>query len=275
MALFVVKLGGSAITRKDHDRAELRSALVRKVCAQLHAAQQQYDVQLCIVHGAGPFGHVPVARHGLKHGFDNPGQLAGVCSTQEQVQRLGLLLVEQFLAAGLHPLLLSAPDFTCFAGGQLESLDIGAIRRFMALDRRLIPILGGCLVPDSQQGVAVASGDVLAPRLGRLLGAQAVLLGSDVDGVFNADPKRDSGATVIPHIAPEALEERAAGAEGTVSTDVTGGMAGKLRSLARQLDGTPACIFDLRAEGRLLRLLGGERVGGTWIGAKPETQPQG
>ncbi len=266
MPLYVVKLGGSAITRKDHDCAELHNELVANLCQQLRAAQQRHDVQLVIVHGAGPFGHVPVARHGLKTGYHDPSQLVGLCRTQEQVQRLGLLLVEQFLAAGLHPLLLSAPDFTRFAAGQLHSLDIEPLRRFMGLDRRLIPILGGCLVPDSEQGIAVASGDVLAPRLGRLLGAEAVLLGSDVDGVFSADPKRDPNARPIPHIAPEALEERAAGAEGTVSTDVTGGMAGKLRSLARQLEGTPACIFDLRAEGRLLQLLGGERVGGTWIG---------
>ncbi len=264
MPLYVVKLGGSAITRKDEDRAEVRRPLVERLAGEIAAAQET-GVQLVLVHGAGPFGHVPVREHGLAEGFARPAQLVGVARTSHQILRLGMILTELLLGAGLHPLLLSPGAITRFRDGRLEALETASLRAFLGLDRRLLPVLGGCLVPDSARGVAVASGDVLAPALGRLLGADAVLLGSDVDGVYDADPKRFPEARPRPSISPAALEAAATQAEGTVSTDVTGGMGGKLRALARQLGGVPACIFDLRKPGRLAALLRGERPGGTWI----------
>ena len=57
-ALTVVKLGGSVITKKDEDKAEVRADVLARLAAEIAYAQAQKPSPLIVVHGAGPFGHV-------------------------------------------------------------------------------------------------------------------------------------------------------------------------------------------------------------------------
>jgi len=71
--------------------------------------------------------------------------------------------------------------------------------------------------------------DRLAARVAQMIGADALVLLSDIDGLYTADPRRDPAATHIPRLAqltPE-IEAMAGGANAGAGVG-TGGMATKL-----------------------------------------------
>jgi len=71
--------------------------------------------------------------------------------------------------------------------------------------------------------------DRLAARVAQMIGADVLVLLSDIDGLYTADPRRDPNARHIPHVerlTPE-LEAAAGGANAGAGVG-TGGMATKL-----------------------------------------------
>ena len=77
--------------------------------------------------------------------------------------------------------------------------------------------------------IRVGDNDRLSARVAQLVGAEALVLLSDVEGLYTADPRRDPAAVLIPriaHLTPE-IEAMAGGANATAGVG-TGGMATKL-----------------------------------------------
>lgn len=60
--LIILKLGGSAITAKDESRPEVNAANLERLAGEIAEARKEADLSMFIVHGAGPFGHVPAKR---------------------------------------------------------------------------------------------------------------------------------------------------------------------------------------------------------------------
>ncbi|ODT86474.1 glutamate 5-kinase [Phenylobacterium sp. SCN 70-31] len=79
--------------------------------------------------------------------------------------------------------------------------------------------------------IRVGDNDRLSARVAQLVGAEALVLLSDVDGLYTADPRRDPAAVHIPRVArltPE-IEAMAGGANAQAGVG-TGGMATKLEA---------------------------------------------
>jgi len=79
--------------------------------------------------------------------------------------------------------------------------------------------------------IRVGDNDRLSARVAQLVGAEALVLLSDVEGLYTADPRRDPAAILIPrvaHLTPE-IEAMAGGAN-TAAGVGTGGMATKLEA---------------------------------------------
>ena len=79
--------------------------------------------------------------------------------------------------------------------------------------------------------IRVGDNDRLSARVAQLVGAEALVLLSDVEGLYTADPRRDPAATLIarvPRLTPE-IEAMAGGANAAAGLG-TGGMATKLEA---------------------------------------------
>ncbi|WP_240606367.1 glutamate 5-kinase [Phenylobacterium kunshanense] len=79
--------------------------------------------------------------------------------------------------------------------------------------------------------IRVGDNDRLSARVAQLVGAEALVLLSDVAGLYTADPRRDPSATLIPRVGrltPE-IEAMAGGANASAGVG-TGGMATKLEA---------------------------------------------
>jgi len=110
------------------------------------------------------------------------------------------------------------------------------------------------VVMDLLRGSCIVSGDQLVTRLAVALGSRRVGLATDVPGVLE-------NGSIVPYIDRSRAASLAIG--GSASTDVTGGMQGKIRELLALADaGTDAHIFHISKIGRFLD---GTEHGGTIV----------
>jgi glutamate 5-kinase len=110
--------------------------------------------------------------------------------------------------------------------------------------------------------------DRLAARAAQMLGADTLILLSDIDGLYTADPRNDDTAKHLPLISELTDEIMAMGGGVNASAAVgSGGMATKLAAakIATQA-GCRMCIMDGRANSPLSRLQNGDRA--SWFEAE-------
>jgi len=254
----VVKLGGSVLTDKRGDRPRIRRQVLARLADELASAPR--GRVLGVVHGAGSFGHGPVLRSGIHRGAKTPTQRLAWGEIQVLQNELNAAVCRALLAAGLPAVPCQASATAVMDRGKLAHLDDTALREFAA--HKMIPVLYGVPAADRAQGCSILSGDVLAPELARILGGNLLVLGTDVDGVFTADPRQHSDAARIRRITPRTWPTFAGSLGGATSRDVTGGMRGKVATLiehARQ--GLCARIVDINRPGHLANALRGADVG--------------
>jgi isopentenyl phosphate kinase len=251
----VVKLGGSVITDKRGDSPRIRRVVLRRIATELGAGGVS-----AIVHGAGSFGHGPVKRAGLHEGLVRDDQRLAWGEIQVLQNELDAVVCRALLRAGIPAVPCQPSAAAILRDRRLQTWFDEVPRRLVGLG--LVPVLYGVPAVDLAQGVAILSGDVLAPELALRLGATRLLLGTDVDGVYAADPRRDPRAEHLPRITPRTWPEVEAALAGSSSVDVTGGMRGKVAELvAYAARGVSSRIFDLTRPGRLAAALRGEPVG--------------
>ena len=143
------------------------------------------------------------------------------------------------------------------------SFDIEPYKK--ALDEKIIPITTGIMVPDEDFKWSPMSGDTVIAQTAKQLSPTKVVMGTDVDGIFTADPKHNPNAKLIEKITNENLGEVLEQCGESASVDVTGGMKGKLEKLAATLNGVPAEIFSLFVEKNLENTLLGKEIKSTKI----------
>src|SRR3989449_7563594 len=85
-SMLLVKLGGSVITVKSKYRT-LRGPDLSRLARELAAGASSETV---VVHGAGSYGHILAAKHGLTDGFHDTQQLGAVAQVQRDVRALDL-----------------------------------------------------------------------------------------------------------------------------------------------------------------------------------------
>jgi isopentenyl phosphate kinase len=236
--VIVVKLGGSVITEKGRRETLDGDALDRAADALAGASQD-----LVIVHGGGSFGHQHAAEWGVSVD-EGTREAAGALAVHGAMTTLNRFVLDRLHARDVpalpvHP--LSAASRV--ADGTLD-LPLSQVDRMLA--ESFVPVLHGDVVATAGEGVTVLSGDEVVARVARDLHADRVGLCSTVSGVL------DDADRVVDRVS--SLDDAALGE--SAATDVTGGMAGKVRTLL-DLD-APAHVFDLDG---LSAFLAGESPG--------------
>jgi glutamate 5-kinase len=242
----VVKIGSSSLTTRDGGiDAERVDALVDAL-----AGPRRADQQLVLVSsGAIAAGLAPL---GLRH---RPRDLA----TQQASASVGqMLLVSRYAASfarhgrTVGQVLLTAED---------------VVRRahYRNAKRNFERLLELGVVPIVNENDAVATDEIrfgdndrLAALVAHLLHADALILLSDVDGLYSGDPRKP-GAQLIAEVAGSAdLDGVVAGTTGTSGIGI-GGMASKVG--AAQVATSAGVHVVLTSAAHAAAALAGERVG--------------
>ncbi|MFC7185779.1 isopentenyl phosphate kinase [Halorubrum yunnanense] len=243
----VLKLGGSLITEKDRPETLDDDALPAACDAIADALADGAVERLVVVHGGGSFGHHHASEHGVSTtaGTRDPAAVMDVHGAMTALNRavLDRLHERDVPAVPVHPLSLSARP-----AGADGDLDLPLSSTATLLGEGFVPVFHGDGVATAGEGVTVVSGDELVAELAAGLGARRVGVCSTVPGVLDAD------GAVIPGIDSFDAVADALGASD--ATDVSGGMAGKVRELLA-LD-APAHVFGAAGLAPFLR---GEAAG--------------
>ena len=249
--MILIKLGGSVITDKSAYRT-FRTETVARLASEIAASGKQ----VVIVHGAGSFGHIVAKENAIMDGYREPSQIPAAARVMADGRELSGMFVEELLKAGI-PAVSVAPG-SCFVldDAKLVMTDTEAVTRLLQIG--IMPVLFGDVCADRERGFSIVSGDQIMEKLCDLLNPEKVIFVSDVDGLYDRNPKLDHKARMIGCVTKESL---AAIDSSSDVDDVTGGIRGKMESMLRMTDETRKCILvNGNAPGRLKSLLKGETV---------------
>ena len=262
-SLTFLKLGGSLLTDKTAAETVRPDVLARLADEIASARAVRPELRLVIGHGSGSFGHVAAARYGTRAGVRGPEAWVGFGEVSAAAARLNRIVGDALLAAGVPALSLQPSASAVCEDGRLVALATEPVRA--ALDAGLVPLVFGDVAIDRAQGGTIISTEQVLAFLAGTFQPDWLLLAGDTDGVLDADGK------TIAHIHPGNFEAIAPLLGGSRGTDVTGGMAGKVRAmldLAAALPGTRIRIVNGLVPGQVHSALHKPTVAvGTEIGA--------
>ena len=252
----VVKVGSALLVGTD---GEPRRAWLHALVAELAAARARGQEVIVVSSGAIALG---ARRLSLAKG--GRGSLADAQAAAA---------VGQIALAGIWAELLGRYDLTA-AQVLLTLDDLEDRRRWLNVTATLGTLLARGAVPVINENDTVATEEIrfgdndrLAARVGQAASASAVLLLSDIDGLYDRDP-REEGATRVPVVRRVTPEIRAMATGGSASGLGSGGMTSKLQAAEiAGLAGIALAIIDGRPQSPIAAALGSGR--GTLFLARP------
>ncbi len=261
--LIILKLGGSVITKKSEEKAEVNEENLKRLVREIAEARRENNFRLMVVHGAGPFGHVPAKKYGLDRGLRDDTQLEGFSATHQSMERLNFSVVDFLRKEGINAIAYQPSTLGILKDKGLIYFPTEVLEKL--LDMNMVPVAYGDVLVDEKTGINILSGDHLVPYLARKLKADRVVIATDVHGIFNLDPKKYKDAELIKEITSENVKLiREIGT--SKRTDVTGGMERKLNELLNLAKyGIESEIISALKPGILKRALLGEKGLGTLI----------
>jgi isopentenyl phosphate kinase len=256
--LIVIKLGGAAIT----DKAKLYVIKRKTIAATAGVLANHRDYLL--VHGAGSFGHIPVNKYNVRGSVRSQRQLVGYAKTKACLLKLESELVAIFAEKHIPVAPVAASSCLIADRGRIVSQNFDVIASMLKLG--LVPHIGGDIVQDVSFGASVVSGDQIAVNLAIAFHARTIIFGTDVDGLYTADPKLNHRARLLSNLDLAQLYEWAKKAGPANAPDVSGGMRGKLTEILPAVRaGIRVVIINLNKPQRLQRAMTGQPVKGTAI----------
>ena len=126
------------------------------------------------------------------------------------------------------------------------------------IEKGIVPVMFGDVVMDRALGFAILSGDQIMERLAEFIDFEKVIFVSDIDGLYDCDPKSNRDAALYETVTMETLECVDAGSS---VDDVTGGVAEKMRWMLRMSgQGRECVLINGNVPGRLRSALIGEET---------------
>lgn len=262
--MIILKLGGSIITKKGAKTPTIDEDNLKRIAFEIKNGLKR---DLIIVHGAGSFGHPFASEYGIGKNITSIKEFErkkiGFSLTQSWVKKLNTLVCDALRDQGIPAVSIQPSSFIITQRKRIEIANLDLIVEY--LNKGFVPVIYGDVVLDTDEDIkmAVLSGDQIINHLAFSLSPNRVILGTDVDGVFNKNPKKDENARLIEKLTSlDDLESL----DNTTNIDVTGGMVGKLKELLHLAEaGIESEIINAGKEGLIEKALLGEDVLGTTI----------
>lgn len=257
--LIIIKLGGSVITDKNKTVPTLRTAAIKELSKEIRDLYKSGFYQIILVHGAGSFGHPLAKKYSLHLGMETEKQKYGFCLTDQKMLELNSSIMNYLLQFHVPAVSLSPRSFIQQSAGKLKDFNYQLIQSY--LKQSHMPVLFGDVVLDDKWGCSIISGDTIIPYLAQKLKASQVIFLSDVDGIFDSDPKKNPKAKLISEVNNTNFKQVFKGLSLSGRDDVTGEMQGKIMNIKENLSGIGVSIVNGLKTGTLLKALNQQQVG--------------
>ena len=260
--LVILKIGGSVITDKKRNRKIINKKKLERIIKEIACAKNKNNFSLIIVHGAGPFGHKIAKSFDLKNGYKNKSQIKAISDLSLDLKKLNIEILRCLKKENIFSITFEQSSVWKMTNKRLCDCDLSIINEYLQLN--LTPILYGDILIDSKLGFSILSGDQIVYYLAKKLHAERVLIGTDLDGIFESDPKINKNARLIKKVDSNNIKSLSLGR--SLSTDITNGMKGKVDELIRLAKfGIESEIINISKPNILKRSLNGQKGLGTII----------
>jgi glutamate 5-kinase len=213
----VIKIGSALLVNES--RGELKRDWLKALCADIAALKTEGKDVILVSSGAVALGR----RH------------LGLSGKLKLEEKQAAAAIGQIRLAGAYQEMLAGFGI---AGAQIL-LTIGDTeqrRRYLNARGTINTLLSFGAIPVINENDSVATSEIrfgdndrLAARVAQMAGAELLLLLSDIDGLYTADPRRDPAAQFIPEV--EAVTPQIEAMAGTARVGYgSGGMITKLKA---------------------------------------------
>jgi isopentenyl phosphate kinase len=234
---------------------------IANVMEEIRSSQVE---SMVVVHGGGSFGHPLAKKYRLSDGYVNDSQLIGFAETRQAMMKLNKIILDSAMNRQLRCVSVQPSAFIRTRNKRIEEIDLGIVRNI--LDLCMIPLMFGDVVLDQELKFCILSGDQLTSRLAMELEAKRMILATNVDGVFDSNPKNPEAKLMKRMTIQDVKNLVEIGAESDQGVDVTGEMIGKMREILPVVEkGIQVIVLNGRMRGRISMALSGKRVIGTTI----------
>jgi isopentenyl phosphate kinase len=256
----ILKIGGSVITDKNGQLAA-RTQIIDRLAEETQKAGLE---NLIVVHGGGSFGHPAAKEYAIKEGLKNTNQLIGFAETHHFMTVLNGLVMDSLVTHGLPAVSVAPSSCIITENGRIKNFEDTPLK--MLLKTGFLPVLYGDSVMDMKMGFTILSGDQIVSTLATRFNAERIIIGVDVDGLCDTDPKAEKNAKVFSHLTLEELGKIQGKIGRSTANDVTGGMIGKITELLPAIEqGIPVIIVNATKPNYIYKALRGEETEGTLI----------
>ncbi|MGC8562953.1 MAG: isopentenyl phosphate kinase [Thermoplasmata archaeon] len=245
--MIVLKLGGSIITEKDSYR-KINEGLVEKLCDVLSHNKEK----IVLIHGAGSFGHILALKNGLEKPGSSRGKENSISQVMSDVLTLDSVIIDRLNRK--HVRAVAVPPHAIYHGRRSDFRTIETL-----LSSGFVPVLYGDIIVHRGK-YRIISGDEIALDISRRFRPGTVVFVTDVDGLYDSDPKINNSAKFIPNIRGKDID--------IVDTkrDATGSMAGKMERIKKIVTYTSkVAIINGNKPERLRNFLRGRETKSTVI----------
>jgi len=256
----VLKIGGSVITDKDGELSP-KTDVISRIVEEIFNSEIG---NLILIHGGGSFGHPPARQYAIKEGLKEDGQKIGFAETHHFMTVLNGLFMDALIWHHVPSISVTPSSCILTENGRIKRFDDQLLVMLMKMD--MLPVLYGDAVLDTKLGFTILSGDQLAAHLALRFNAERLLIGVDVDGLYDADPKTEKNAKLLAHLTLKELKQLRDSMHEPASGDVTGGMLGKVNELIPVVEkGIPIQFFNASNPSYVFKVLRGEKVSDTLV----------
>jgi len=257
--LHIIKIGGSLLTDKSKTKSKFRTTIVSSVIKQIVEVKKKKDFDLILVQGAGAYPHFLTTKYRINDGFVGPKSATGFVHIKNELFKLNNFLWDECIGAGLNVCTVQPSAVIFTENGKIKSFDTRLIDSLIAME--IVPVLMGDDSIDIKKGIAVLSGDQIVAYLGHKYRADTILYVTDVDGVFDKNPKIYKDAKLIEVINKKNFRSVINSMETYSKFDVSGEMKGKLLAIVNDLSNFKVQIVSGLKPGYVKRAILGDRVG--------------
>lgn len=260
----ILKIGGSIVTIKSSDTPKINQEGLENITTEISNAWKDMEDGLIIIHGAGSYGHPIVKRTKINKGIKNKEQLMSFAETQRLQNELNCLVTKSLIEKNVPAIPVQASSSALMKDGKLIELNHVVIEKLVSIG--MVPVLYGVPAYDEEKKCSILSGDQIAPYLAERLSAEKMIHATDVDGVFDSNPKTNENAKLIQEINSDNINQVKEFLSESSNTDVTKGMLGKITETVEMAkNGTESIIINGLKKQRIENALKGEETIGTKI----------
>lgn len=247
------------ITDKAKPHGVFRRKVVERLASEIVSLKKRRDFDLIIVHGAGSFGHPVAKKYNLHKGYLDTKSSMGFSLTKKAMFELTMLIWQVFADVGLVSCVVEPSAVITAFSGKVKSFNTEFIENLLL--KKITPVLFGDAVFDEKMGFSIISGDLMVSHLAKKLNANKVIFVSDVDGVFDKNPKVYKDAKLISEISEKNVRQIIKNMQVFNKNDISGEMKGKIEAIKTDLDGVEVEIINGFKSKRLTDSLLSKRQG--------------